>query len=67
MCHHDLAGDEMVRVTVRILLLLAVVAAGRALIAGFVRADERNEVIVVIMPAGECTADASAVEDSRED
>jgi hypothetical protein len=66
MCH-GLAGDEMLRVSVRILLLLAVIAAGRALIAGFVRADERNEVVVVIMPAGGCTAEASAVDDSRED
>ena len=64
---HDLAGDEMVKVSVRILLLLAVVASGRAVIAGFFQADERNDLIVVVMPGGECTADLSAVGDSRED
>ena len=57
----------MVRVSVRILLLLAVLAAGRAVIAGFMQADERNEVIVVVMPGGECTSENSAVADSRED
>ncbi len=66
MCH-DLAGGEMVRVSVRILLLLAVLAAGRAVISGFIQADGRKEVIVVVMPGGECTPDAPAVDDSRED
>ncbi len=66
MCH-DLAGDEMVKVSVRILLLLAVLAAGRAVIAEFVQLDGHNEVVVVVMQGGACTSDDSAVVDSRED
>ncbi|MFC1640280.1 hypothetical protein ACFL3B_05920 [Gemmatimonadota bacterium] len=50
----------------RILLLLAVLAAGRAVIAGFVQADKHKEVVVVVMPGGECTSHDSAVDDSRE-
>jgi len=57
----------MVRVTVRILLLLAVLAAGRMVLAGFLQADGHNEVIVVVMPGGECTSDVPAVHKSRED
>ena len=57
----------MFRVAVRILLLLTVVAMARVVVCGFFQADERNEVIVVVMSGGECTADVSAADDSRED
>ena len=57
----------MVRVVVRILLLLTVLAVGRVAISGFFQSDERNEVIVVVMPGGECTSEAFAANDSRED
>ena len=57
----------MVRVSFRILLFLAVLAAGRAVIAGFVRVDEPNEVVVVVVTGGGCTSDAATVKASRED
>ena len=66
MCH-DLAGDEMVRVSVRILLLLAVLAAGRAVVAQFLQPAESDRVLVVVVRGGECTADTSAIDLSRED
>ena len=63
----DLAGDEMVRVSVRILLLLAVLAAGRAVIAQFLQPDESNKVFVVVVRDGECSCETSAADLSRED
>ena len=56
----------MVKLSVRILMLLAVIAAGRAVIAGFVQADPPNEVIVVVMPGGGCTSNGSANADATE-
>lgn len=56
----------MVKLSVRILMLLAVIAAGRAVFAGFVQADQPNEVIVVVLPGGECTSDGSANADATE-
>jgi hypothetical protein len=34
----------MVRLTLRILLLLSVLAAGRIVVSGFIQSDERNAV-----------------------
>ena len=56
----------MVKLSVRILMLLAVIAAGRAVIAGFVQTDPPNEVIVVVMPGGGCTSNGSANADATE-
>ena len=56
----------MVKMSVRILMFLAVIAAGRAVVAGFAQTDQPNEVIVVVMPGGGCTSDGSANADATE-
>ena len=56
----------MVKLSVRILMFLAVIAAGRAVVAGFAQADPPNEVIVVVLPGGGCTSDGSAIADATE-
>lgn len=63
---HDLAGAEMVKLSVRILMFLAVIAAGRAVIAGFAQADQPNEVIVVVLPGGGCPSNGSPDSDATE-
>jgi hypothetical protein len=53
----------MVRLTLRILLLLSVLAAGRIVVSGFIQSDERKEVVVVLVPGGNCVSDSSALDD----
>ena len=48
----------MIRLTVRILLLLAVIAVGRIALGGFGATREPTDVIVVLMPGANCTSDA---------
>lgn len=50
----------MLRLTVRVLLLLSVLALGRVVVSGFLRSDERNEVTVNLMQEGRCTSEAFA-------
>lgn len=55
----------MVRLTLRILLLLSVLALGRAVVSGFLRSNEREEVTVILMFDGVCTSEAIAPIHSR--
>jgi len=56
-----LPGGEMVKVCFRILLLLAVIAVGRAVVSGFLPVDEPQKVLLVVV-----TEEGSNAADSRE-
>jgi hypothetical protein len=40
-----------------------VLAAGRIVVSGFIQPDERKEVVVVLVPGGNCVSDSSALDD----
>lgn len=58
-------GGEMVKLTVRILTLLTVLALGRIVVGEFFQSNEPRAVLVVLMPGGNCAIDASAPENAR--
>jgi hypothetical protein len=56
----------MVKLTVRVLLLLSVLAMGRFVVGGFLQSEERSQVIVVLMHGGECASETSAPDRPKE-
>jgi len=55
---------EMVKLTVRILLLLAVLGLCRIVFDGFLNPDEPKEVLVVLVPGAHCAVSTVAPEDA---